>query len=178
MRADTHLWSSGNIQSFLVAPVRRRPDWFCKASGSPISTGRYSVIFMRFHCQGRVMVSTKAVASSDHRAAFALRCHRCAARQRVSKSVCHSEFPIRLHFLRSRRPGLGPSNLFADAPRSITRRQSAVKKWGLRKPNGQRRSKWSPKSLPIAENSIVRQWQLLAARNWLTTKYKRHFTFP
>jgi hypothetical protein len=39
------------------------------------------------------MVSTKAVASSDHRAAFALRCDRCAAQQRVSKSICHGEFP-------------------------------------------------------------------------------------
>jgi hypothetical protein len=33
-------------------------------------------------------------------------------------------------------------------------------------------------SLPIAENSIVRQWQLLAAGNWLTTGYKRDFTYP
>jgi hypothetical protein len=39
------------------------------------------------------MVSTKSIASSDHRALFPLRCHRCAARQRASKSICHGEFP-------------------------------------------------------------------------------------
>ena len=39
------------------------------------------------------MVSTKPIASSDHRAAFALRCDRCAAWPRVSKSICRSEFP-------------------------------------------------------------------------------------
>ena len=50
------------------------------------------------------MVSTKAVASSEHRAAFALRCHRFAARQRVSKSICHSEFP---ESTRARAPAQG-----------------------------------------------------------------------
>jgi hypothetical protein len=34
------------------------------------------------------------------------------------------------------------------------------------------------KSLAIAEISIVCQWQLLAARNWLTTENKSDFTFP
>src|SRR5262249_1607748 len=63
---------------------------FCKASGGPISTGRNPVIFMSFYCQGGVMVSTKPIVSSDHRAASALRCDRCAAWPRVSKSICHA----------------------------------------------------------------------------------------
>src|SRR5215472_16054127 len=43
------------------------------------------------------MVSTKPIASSDHRAAFALRCDRCAAWQRASQSICTVSF-LKLRF--------------------------------------------------------------------------------